>query len=586
MAVNFDTEIYELNQAIDYVGRPISETFNYEKYPKVPGILQTGFGLYNQYFKLAKKEAKFPKDPRVVSYDTFREFVTGEDLKIIIAFFEEISKPAGQQPTQQAAPNKEESTVPQDLEALVAQYQENQADKILSSDNSNSVEAAVKRARQTWETRHRIELIQKNREEARKESDRFFENSIDPKTGNREESFKQAKDVLEKVIAAQAAILEIDLTKKEVEQATEDLLYLTTAGAVDIDNLYQLNIASQLALRNVDGKEFTSPLEKIDIENTYTDDPQIDEELAENYYRTSTKILSQKLHANELEDFDEKVGSAKKSIDNLQSRLTSVIPNAKLPSTPLKEHRAELETALRQADPSLRINPEGLGTKAAATLETVKGQQRDLSPEVITLYSSGLTPDKFKKAEDIAKNDPNSPLGKLYRSQPDVFDQVRFQLNKLHSSKLGQEISSRIKPLSGLSENLTNTFNKLPPGVQGAARLILNPTGTVSNWINRKIGQNIGNQLIKVSGSALSQKLGSYLLKEGFTGGIKAFTSEAAKKLAIKAAGWAATKLGVSLAAESLNGIAPGLGLLVDIAIQFALWLGEKTIGAVYSSFQ
>src|SRR5258706_1288030 len=317
MAANFDTEIYELRQAINYVGRSI----DYQKETNAPSILNTGFGLYRQYFKL-NKHPDFPLNPKVTDYDSFRRLVSPNDLSIIIFFFEKLSEP--EEPKRQKAPIQEDSTIPADLEGLVAQYKENQADKILSADKPDSVEAAVKRARQTWETRHRIEILQKNRQEYKKQSDQFFANYIDPKTGDRETSFRQTEYVVYKVIQAKAAKLEINLSDQEIRQAIDDVTYLVTAGAFDVDNLYDLNIASELAFRNLEGKDFPSPLSKIDVENIYSDDPKIDEDLAENYYRTSTKILTKKLHDEDL-DFDDKIIAAKKKLSDIQHNLETVI---------------------------------------------------------------------------------------------------------------------------------------------------------------------------------------------------------------------------------------------------------------------
>lgn len=535
-------------------------------------LLSGAYGLYLGYY-----EALFntPTDPRIEDVYSFHEFIDTEaELKPLIAKLRELNTPV--ETERQKSPDKEESTIPQDLEGLVAQYRENQADKLLNVDNPDSVEALVKRARQTWETRHRIELIQRNLEEAQKKSDKFFANNIDPKSGDREVSYQQINYVISKVLQAKAAKLDITLTDQELRRSINDVSELVTAGAIEIDDLYALNLSSELAFRNLEGKIFFSPVSKVDLDNPYKADPQYNDKTAGEYYRETTKELSNDLISTDLDFFDEKVPAAKKKINDIQHNLETAIPDAKKPNTPLQDHAAELQTAIRQADPTLlNINPTAPAVRTAAVLETTHSQSREVSPEVVVLSGLGLTPEKFSKLEEFAKSEKgaNTPLGELRRNQPDVFDQVHSQLKNLHNSKLAQEIEP--KAISGISAN----FNKLSPRIQGIARVVIDPVGTARNWINRKIGENIGKELIKNTSSALAQKIGSYLIKDGLENGVKALVADSTKKIVLEAA----KKIGFSIAGDSL---AAGLGAWLSIPTAGASLLIAAAFIAVQETFK
>jgi len=143
----YEQEIFNLKQAIDYVGRSI----DYEKEPNAPKVLNTALNLYHHYFELNKKlkrTPEFPEDVRIENdFHNFQRIVSGNDLKIIIGFFEEISQEKEtEEKKQKTEPKKEESSVPSELESLVTQYKEAQANKV-TEDSEHSIAETVKRAR-------------------------------------------------------------------------------------------------------------------------------------------------------------------------------------------------------------------------------------------------------------------------------------------------------------------------------------------------------------------------------------------------------------------------------------------------------
>jgi len=633
-------------------------------------ILSEALSYYEKYFN-----AFFPNkdlDYTITDVYSFRKNASlSEDIDPLIAKLKEANS-AEEEGSETVEKEEDTSTLPADLEGLVEQYQEAKLKEQLFLDNSaDSVAEAVKRARATWLERNRIKTILANRDENQREkdqdaSDKFFVENVDAKKGDKRIILANSEKLIRQVIEVQANNLGLNLTESQKKQAIDDIVYLGLAGTIDITNANSLNIISQVAIHNT-GAFFDSPIieinnatqvvEKSLEEKPYSNSPEEETQKLRNLIQKEKDKIEKEIaiQAEKLEsdlkkqnlDFSSDLSDIQKFFQGVHEKLSAAIPDPAKPFpkvTPLETHGTELESAIRQSDPghNLSMIPVGLGTKAAAALETGGGRTRESSPEAINLFSIGITPDKFAEVEKFAKDNPNSPLGKLYRDQPDVFDQVRFQIGKLGDlnknmlgreiasaevnndtplgklyrdqpdiksqlpqdmangfnvgskitakitdSKLGKKLSVKFKPFSDFSKNATANFNKNFGKFSTIAKFAQNPAGFISNWVSKKAGQRIGAQLISSAGnSAIRQELGRHLAKNGLEAGVKAFSKEALEKLVVKAASWAALKLGISLSAESLNAIAPGLGLVVDLAIQAALFIIEKTVGAAYSAFQ
>lgn len=610
------SEIKALQWAINVIPR-----YRLNREEIAPGdqaILGKAFGIYKSYSEPLLQI----NDPRITDVQSFVHFIDLEaELGRIIDKLTEIDNA----PEIQKAPEKEVSTIPSNLETLVAQYEEFQNEKFENDGSSKSVAEAVKRARKSWQTRNQAEQIRQNRARLQadpekylaaeeKLSDSFFTQNVDPKSENRQKILSNIQYVARQAVTAQAVNLGLTLTPAQVSQAVDDITYLGLSGAVDISQTINLNVVSQLAFRNLQGVTFVSPINDVDAavqktnesleNNPYSDDPEKGEkelqeildkngDQTERYFKTSNKIFSSKLRQQDL-DLDTKAEAASKTLNSIHEKLSGAIPNARLPetpATPLERHASELENAIRQTDPhtagiagsTLRINPDGLGVRAEAVVKTTGSQNRELSPEALHFYSMGLTTEKMANLEKYAQANPQSAIGQLYTKQKDVFDQVRYQLGKIQSSKLGQEISDKLKPLSNAAQSITNTYNKLASPLQKITKFAVNPTGAISGFINKQIGQYIGNQLIKQTSSALAKELGGYILEKGLGQGVKSFLTDQAAKLALKLAGKAAVAAGTEVAAggalaslSALLGVSTGgLSLIVE-AVVFAVFEGAK----------
>jgi len=618
---NYNKEIFDLEQVLGYLGRRV----DFENEPRAPEILNTGLSYYHEYFKLTKKlkqTSAFAQDPGVTNYATFQKLVAPTQVNDIILFFRSLEEEPEEEKEKPKTPVKEDSTVPAELETLVALYKEEQANQ-LEVDTNHSVASAVIRARKTWATKHQADLIRENRlaliqdksarDQQREmedlERDLFLVQTVDPKAESAQALTRSLEKVSRQAVIAQAANLGIGLTEAQISKAVDDLTYLDLSGAIDPTNFQDLNIVSQLAFRNLEGITINSPINKLDDEvkawqeasekDLYSDKPdEIEKQInifdgeSQKYFSTATKSFQFRLKQNNI-DLTDDLESAQKELLKAQSALLKAIPNAALPSagpTPLHQNIQVLEKVLRQSDSSILINPEGLGARTIAVLQTTNSQNRNLSPEALRLYSLGLSPDKL----DHLLKDPKSPLSQYFQTAPgkSIYQQVHFQLGKIHNSKLGREIKVGLKIPTGISGNINDLYNRLPPAAQTVTKLVLNPKGTVYAWVNKQIGERVGKQIIKKFGSATAQKLGSFVLKEGLKEGVKQFAGAAAKQLIIaaaKQAGIQGAKLAGMVAAESAIAAAAvalgistfGLSLIIGAILMVVTAVVDVTIGIV-----
>lgn len=508
---------------------------------------------------------------------------------------EEKEKAKTPEPEKGPAPAKEDSTVPAELETLVYQYQQAKANE-LEADPVHSVANDVKRALNVRNIRHQAELRREarlaklqgpERERQREiedlEKDAYLVKTINPKAESASVISQNIERVSRQAIMAEVAIIQkenpnIVITTAQINRAVEELKYYSFTGA-NLTEYKHLSLNSQLALAD-QGVVFDPEINDIISKgnslnqalntNRFSDEPdQIQEQINllsdEIQKKQDTHTKEFVLEINNINiDIDVNLEKAQKEQSAILGGLIKIIPNPRSPveikPSPLSLHEKELEAALRLSDTTTLISPEGLGSRTTAVLQKTNSDSRNISPEALRLYSLGLTPDKLEKIV----SDSKSPLSVYFQSPvgKTVYQQVHFQLKKIHDSKLGQDVAGNIKPLTGISNTLTVFYNKQSPAIQAVTKFAINPRGTAYAWINKKIGQRIGAQLAKNAGY-LSQKLGNYLLNEGLSQGVKSFAKAAAEKLALEAA----KKIGIAVVGDSL-------------VATVALALGVPTAGA------
>lgn len=564
--------------------------------------------ILNFYNWLAqRKEEPKPKEEKKEEEKKEDEEIAGEEdeeaVKKKALEEEEKEKAKTLEPEKGPAPAKEDSTVPAELETLVALYKESQADQI-EAEGTHTVADAIKRARHVWEIQHRADLIRENRlaqiqekgerEKQREmedlERDLFLVRNINPKAESPTLLYRNIDNLSRQTIIAQATNLGLDLSESQIKLVTRELSVLGITGTLDFNNFDDLSALSQVAFHKLQGIEVDSSISDLDSKvlawqearDSYSDeqieiDKQIKVSETENKQRLDAlaENLAFQMKKNNPIKLGDDLDSANQQLGKFQKALLGAIPDAKLPQlppTPLQLHKKELEILLRQADKSLSINPEGLGARTIAVLQKTNSGNTNVSAEALYLFSIGLNTTNLESARKS-----NKELDAFLTKYPTVYQQVHSQLRKIQESKLGHDTAKNIKPTG-----LTGIYNNLSPRAQTATKLILDPVGTTRTWINRRIGEHIGKQLLKNAGSSLSQKLGNFLLNEGLQGGIKSFAKATAEKLALEVA----KKIGVSVVGESLVAtVALALGISTagaSLLIGALVLLGTEIVKATF----
>lgn len=444
---------------------------------------------------------------------------------------------------------KETSSIPAEIETMVALYQEHQASLLTGEDVSHPVADAVKRARKTWAEHERVNLILKNAKDAReKDSEKFFTNSIDPKADSREEIERSIYKVASLALSSQINLLKIsDSSSSKNYKAINQIVLLVESGAIDINNPSDLNIATQLALKDQYGdlKNNLSNIDDLVTEQLrYAEiDPYSDkssdlnkkmeevEAEANQELKKSTKSLENEI-INTDKDFDVAFIEAGKKANLIRLKLQEAVPNAKLlfqDTDPLSLKAKELEKLIRTVNPALlNVNPSGAGARLSGTLSVTGGNTR-LSATAVDLYSKGLTEEKF---QELKRDDR---ITTFLQKNKTLQKQIEFQLKKISNSPLGKELDVAYKKIS-------------------ATQKLLDPIGYGRTYINQQLGKHAGELIIKNASSAAGKKLGNFILENGLKEGAKKFADEATKKLIVEAAkqaGIQGTKVAAAAGAES-----------------------------------
>ncbi len=211
-----------------------------------------------------------------------------------------------------------------------------------------------------------------------------------------------------------------------------------------------------------------------------------------------------------------------------------------------------LEQAFRHDIPGV-LNPHAgyEAEYAAALVDNPKTQDPDLSPQSILLSGKGLTPKLLAKAREFAIKNPDSSLGKLYKTRKDIFNAVGVQIRKISNSPLGKEIYAAKtglgKFISSSSKLFGKIFDKVPGGFGGVLRIVQDPVGAFRSWAGKKIGTYAVNKILASTAGKATLVAGKKLAGELLKKGIGKALASIATKLGIKL-GLAATGVGAPVA--------------------------------------
>lgn len=539
-------------------------------------------------------------------------------LDNIAKYLEEISNQTAQpEKTTKQRAESDQNNIPAELESMVALYKQHQAD-LLDSEREHTVSDTIKNIRKDWLEREKHRLIYENadkkkQEEIDKQREKFFNQSVDSKR-TYQETTANIRKVAEGLLLSQ----EIYLSPSDKEEAIERIIYSAQTGSIvfdpkNISDLYKISLLIKRDFLNqkteIDKVDdvVQKQLKKIEFDNSENDNYKNDTELTYAEQDSNTQYLKNletfdrkfKKYASE-NNVDALIDNAKHDSNRIIKGLNKSIPNPRtLYNTNLEidEYKDQLEKALHEDTVKLnkQYQDQGLSQRIQIRPNTAGNESRisgaisqtggSISPTIVDLYSRGLTPQKLDNILTL----PGSKTYELLSKNKLVQKQVQFQLQKFHDSKLGEEIAEGLKKLKPLSDSYYR--------LSGAAQKILDPIGTGKDYLNKKIGQYAGRQILKNSSSAAAQKFGKYLLENGLKAGAKKFADAALKKLLIegakavgvqtaKVAGMAAADSAIAAAALALGIPTAGLSLIIAAALVVVQIGYEITIGLLKKGWQ
>lgn len=572
-------------------------------------FLSRALKLYYDYLEIANNQ---PIDPNIVDIQTLLSSKNTVSLLDIANYLEKLSNQTSEpEKVSKQRSESDQNNIPAELETMVALYKQHQAD-LLDSEREHTVSDTVKNIRKAWLEREKHRLIYENASKERQkqideEREKFFRQSVDSKR-TYQETTASIRQVAEGLLVSQ----EINLSPADKEEAIQRIIYAAQTRAIVFDpkntsDLYKISLLVKRDFLNqkteIDKVDdvVQKQLTNIEIDNTETDNYKNDTELtyAEQDINTQYSVGQEEFDRNfkkysSEHNIDGYLEDAKNDANRTITGLNKAIPNPRTlysdASLEIDKYKEELEKAIYED--SLAINKnyqqQGLNQRIQLRPNTVGNETRisgalsqtggSISSTVVDLYSRGITPQKLNEILSLKNSKTAGILSKSVQKK------VQYQLQRLHESELGKGISKGLEKLKPLSDSYYR--------LSGTAQKILDPVGTTKDYLNKKIGQYAGRQIIKSTSNAAAQKFGKFILENGLKEGAKKFADAAAKKLLIegakaigvqtaKVAGMAAADSAIAAAALALGIPTAGLSLIIAAALVVVQIGYEITIGLI-----
>jgi len=188
-----------------------------------------------------------------------------------------------------------------------------------------------------------------------------------------------------------------------------------------------------------------------------------------------------------------------------------------------------------------------------------------------------------KQIVQFAKNNPGTKLGEFFANNKKIFGQATSELIKIKDSALAKEIKGSSNPVTRTVNNVNNRIfsglTKIPflSRHQGIIKTILDPIGSFRHYLGQRFARFFVKNVLRNITNATLRQTAKILYGQGLKTTLKFLSTKAIAKLAA----WAATKLGISVALNSLNIAFPFVGTILNVAFLALAWVGEKTFGVV-----
>lgn len=391
----------------------------------------------------------------------------------------------------------------------------------------------------------------------------------------------------------------IPFTPSQVTAAAALFTTASVAGLVDLTNPTSISETAQFVLATNPNYHTPATDAFREIEKNFVQTPS-----ANNINTSQTQVtpdlavdLSQ-THLSEVEIESEKaffVFSAPllDRVENMQKIAqdfsTGVLTNpqteivmAHLNGNITQQQEIELAKILIATNLVTRIAPTQAGAAVATVIEKLNPVNPFVDAATVRVVSMGLD---IKSVDKHLSQKPTSKLAQFFRQNPNVLLRLRAGSQHLENPKfdLGQEIKS--PALGNFGRRIQSFTNRVSGILPGKTSQIFNAITHPGQFIQSKIGNFIGNQLVGRFKSFLIEKAGAKIANESFKRAAQFVLKEGLQKGLEKVASFAIAKIGGTALVAGLSaalGVSTGgVSLVIQAAVMAAMWVGEKTLGLI-----
>jgi hypothetical protein len=555
---------------------------------------------------------------------------------------------------------EQDTSIPPELESMLAEYRENQAEKEAHLKEYSSTHEHIERAVKAMELRRRRETIFANRQRIAEEQGLtppddprdLLVKVVDPRHKSYASYSKNERQNLNQFLAG---YLEAGYDPKQIDQISDRILNLSLVGAVDLSDPKSLALATETARydlgldshltpafeavkeRQQEIAQNTDQIHSLELEISHLSSSNNPNKEADIQYLLSkisaldkqvTDITGRSVANPALEqivtlqaqkalsviedkinnpDLESNLKDTQTKHAHIQDKLVEKgATGMQLPvSDPLQIRISDpdigqltLSQAIRADLPAdqatLAINGQVYGHELASILASSE-LRNEFSPEIIRLYSQGLTSDLWDKVIASASTNPNSYLGKLYQQNPKLFGQIRRQLTHLsntHLTSLRNALSDKIrdKAKSILGEIYAGGSFRTKSGKTISGKEIIDKYADelaksqqkAKDWLKQahlksKEGRKLRRELERIRRSTLAQEIQK---KQGVIGQITQTTYNRLYKKSL-----ALAKDGVKRAKKAGKYLGYALDPIGSVKRHLAEKVGAKVFGRIISKF-
>lgn len=447
--------------------------------------------------------------------------------------------------------------------------------------------ALIKRLIEIAALRRQTEILIANANSTTRDSIDNLHHEADPQNRNLAQINQTSQEVVRRALEQSS----LALTRTEELAAVALITTAALAGIANLSDPNSLNEIVQAAIpklntpvsqiyQEIEANLILTPIPRYDDTNHPQIFPNISLDIAQISLPTvsieSSAVVT--LSAPEIDRAEIITTIAKKYSEAVLLNESTDPVMAALCGNFTSDQETELSAALIADNLVSRIAPTVNGTRAATVIDKLSPVNPFVTGAVVRLASQGLQNGTLQ--QKITSN-PNSKTAQFFQKNPRLLIHTITGLNKLEDTAhfdLGKEI--RTPAPGGFGHGIQSFTNRVSGLLPGKAGQIFNAAAHPIQFVQGKIGNFIGNQVVGKFKSWLAEKVGAKIANESLKQAAKFVLEKGLQKGLEKVASFAIAKLGGTAVVAGISaalGISTGgVSLVIQAAVMATLWVGKK----------